>query len=195
MIGLGGASPSLLMYIANRPVGARYESLKTYEPLLAGELQSIVANNSNHWRKAFNVYAKVLWQLDWLRKSGSGDKSSMPSATSVNSWQEYRDSHLLQAHSREAMLFSSPDFSKTQTSNPRNSQSLNSTLNGVTIHWVVGKTYAAALALPALTWLDAHFAINREYRLIVSPYVDYRQLTNERIAQFADIYSQLVNQR
>lgn len=190
MIGLGGASPSLLMYIANRPVGARYESLETYEPILAGELQSIVANNSNHWRKAFNVYAKVLWQLDWSRKSGLGDESSMPGAASVNSWQEYRDSHLLQAHSREAMLFSAPDFSKTQTSKPRNSQSLNS----ATVHWVVGKTYAAALALPALTWLDAHFAINREHRLIVSPYVDYRQLTNERIAQFADIYAQLVNQ-
>lgn len=192
MIGLGGASPSLLMYIANRPVGDRYESLETYEPILAGELQSIVAHNSNHWRKAFNVYAKVLWQLDWPRKGGLGDKPSMQNAASVNSWQEYRDLHLLQAHSREAMLFSSPDFSNTATSH--NSQSLNSTLNSASVHWVVGKTYAAALALPALTWLDAHFAINREYRLIVSPYVDYRQLTNERIAQFADIYAQLVNQ-
>lgn len=181
------------MYIANRPAGARYQSLETYEPLLAGELQSIVANNTNHWRKALNVYAKVLWQLDWLRKNRLGDRASLASVASVNSWQEYRDAYLLQAHSQEAMLFSAPDFSKTKTSNPRNSQSLNNTLNSAAVHWVVGKTYAAALDLPALTWLDAHFAVNREHRLIVSPYVDYRQLTNECIVQFADIYEQLVN--
>lgn len=168
------------MYIANRPLGARYQSLKTYEPLLAGELPAIVTNNTNHWRKAFNVYAKVLWQLQWAASSHCA----------AGSWQVYRDAHLLQAHSREALLFSPPDFSAGNASDSHNPQiSANSSLP--VVHWVVGKTYAAELALPPLVWLDAHFAVNREHRVIVSPYVDYRQLTNERIEQFAGIYHQL----
>lgn len=171
------------MYIANRPAGARYQSLETYEPLLAGELQSIVANNTNHWRKALNVYAKVLWQLDWMRLNDEQSVANM----SANSWQEYRDLHLLQSHSHEAMLFSPPDFTDAKAPNLKSAHGIARPI----VHWVVGKTYAAALPLPALTWIDANFAINLKYHLIVSPYVDYRQLTNERIEQFADIYQQV----
>ena len=89
MIGLGGNTPTLFMYIANRPAGARYQSLNSYEPLLAGELSAIVANNTNHWRKAFNVYAKVLWQLNWPTVQ------QLP----ASSWQHYRDTINL-AHCR-----------------------------------------------------------------------------------------------
>lgn len=167
-IGLGGISPALKMYIANRPVGARYTALAAYEPLLPDELHTIVANNSNHWRKAFNVFAKVLWQLNWCTSHQCTAKT----------WQNYRDSYLLQAHSREAMLFTPPVFSKAaETCSEEN-----------VVHWVVGKTYASTLMLPPLTWVDTQFAINESHRVIVSPYVDYRQLTNARIEQFDMLY-------
>lgn len=53
------------------------------------------------------------------------------------------------------------------------------------------KTYAARLSFPSLLWIDEHFAINRAHRLIVSPYPDYRQLSNMRIAQLIDIMRSL----
>ena len=66
---------------------------------------------------------------------------------------------------KNALLFSAPASEKNQA-----------------IHIVAGKTYASRLELPPLIWLDAHFGINKEHRLIVAPYPDYRQLSNERIA-------------
>lgn len=55
------------------------------------------------------------------------------------------------------------------------------------IHIIAGKTYAAQLALPPLVWLDAYFAVNKEQRVIVAPYPDYRQLSNERIARLLEM--------
>ncbi|UTF61607.1 hypothetical protein [Gilvimarinus sp. DA14] len=84
-------------------------------------------------------------------------------------WQDYRDNYLLQANSQTALLFSPPPIAKTR------------------IHIVAGKTHATELGLQGLDWLDAHFAINRADRLVVSPYLDYRQLSNERIARLAQL--------
>lgn len=86
------------------------------------------------------------------------------------SWQAYRDEHLLQADSNEALLFSHPEFTEDKS-----------------FHIIAGKTYAASLELPSLIWLDNYFAINQEYRLVVSPYPDYRQLSNLRITQLIEI--------
>jgi hypothetical protein len=52
---------------------------------------------------------------------------------------------------------------------------------GCAIHVIAGKTYAAQLDLPPLIWLDNYFAVNKEFRIIVAPYPDYRQLSNARI--------------
>ena len=59
---------------------------------------------------------------------------------------------------------------------------------------VAGKTYAAELELPSLTWLDNYFAINHEHRVIVSPYFDYRQLSNMKITQLAGLINNLRKQ-
>ena len=56
---------------------------------------------------------------------------------------------------------------------------------------IAGKTYAAQLPLLPLTWLDNYFAINKEARLIVAPYPDYRQLSNERIARLITLMQAL----
>ncbi|WP_439136451.1 DUF6942 family protein [Pseudomaricurvus sp.] len=163
-VGLGASEADLEIYLANRPQLDDYPTLNHLKPLLPGELAHIVANTSNHWRKVFNVYAKFLEALNWH------------GVTAAGSWQDYRDQGLLQSGSREMLLFSRPVMDPNNTSR---------------IHIIAGKTYAAQLSLPPLTWLDAHFAINREARLIVCPYLDYRQLSNERIERLANLVREL----
>lgn len=155
-IGFGSQESGIKIYIANRPPIDDYPLLNDLRGLAAGELTHIVNNTSNHWRKVFNVYAKFLF--NWYQQQGRTD---LP-----DSWQIYREQTLFQAHSSEALLFSAPQLQAANT----------------TFHIVAGKTYAATLKLPPLTWLDSHFAINKDFRVIVSPYPDYRQLSNARIA-------------
>lgn len=156
IIGLGSHHSSIKFYIANRPPIDDYPVVDELCGLAMGELRHIVKHTSNHWRKVFNVYAKLLF--DWYQLQ---QLKNLP-----DTWQAYRDLELFQAHSQEALLFSAPQFES----------------DGNAIHIIAGKTYAAQLALPPLVWLDAYFAINKEQRVIVAPYPDYRQLSNERIA-------------
>ena len=158
-IGFGSADAAIKIYIANRPPIDDYPSLNNLRGLTNGEIAHISKNTSNHWRKVFNVSAKFLF--DWYQQKGT---KNLPA-----SWQEYRDLHLFQPHSREALLFSQPDFTDKS------------------FHIIAGKTYAAALQLPSLIWIDNYFALNKDHRLIVSPYPDYRQLSNQRISNLMEI--------
>ncbi|HEY0894893.1 MAG TPA: hypothetical protein VGE32_17650 [Cellvibrio sp.] len=161
LIGIGSPDSTINFYIANRPPIDNYPGMNELRSLALGELAHIVKHTSNHWRKAFNVYAKLLF--DWYQLHGRKD---LPST-----WQAYRDLELFQAQSQEALLFSAPQLDK----------------NNNRIHIIAGKTYAAHLDLPTLIWLDPYFAINQEFRLIVAPYPDYRQLSNERIARLIEL--------
>lgn len=164
-IGLGSTSFELAIYVANRPPLDHYPLLDHLQPMHADEIAYIVGRCSNHWRKLFNVYAKFLFELRGVNKD-----------INCHTWQCYRDSRLLQDHSREALLFSSPNFSAHLKS----------------VHIVAGKTYAAQLNLPfSLDWQNKHFAINKQHKLIVCPYLDYRQLSNARIAQLVHYVKQL----
>ena len=154
-IGLGSPNSSINFYIANRPPIDDYPMMNDLHSLAMGELAHIVKHTSNHWRKVFNVYAKLLF--DWHHLQ---NRKNLPAT-----WQSYRDLELFQSHSQEALLFSAPQLGKDKTA----------------IHIIAGKTYAAHLDLPPLNWLNPYFAVNTEYRLIVAPYPDYRQLSNERI--------------
>lgn len=162
LIGLGSKNSAINFYIANRPMIDNYPAMNELRGLASGELAHIVKHTSNHWRKVFNVYAKLLF--DWYR-----DKKDLP-----QTWQEYRDTELFQSHSGEALLFSKP----TQD-------------NCSAIHIIAGKTYAAQLNLPPLDWLDAYFAVNMEHNIIVAPYPDYRQLSNERINRLIKIMQEM----
>jgi hypothetical protein len=164
-IGFGAYDAPIKIYIANRPQLDDYPKLIELRGLSIGEIAYIAKNTSNHWRKVFNVYAKFLF--DWYLLQGRKDLS--------NRWQEYREQELFQLHSQEALLFSSPDFNQSNAE----------------VRIIAGKTYAASLELPSLIWLDAHFAINKEHRLIVAPYPDYRQLSNERIARLIELMRKL----
>ncbi|HSC69686.1 MAG TPA: hypothetical protein VLC79_18475 [Cellvibrio sp.] len=160
LIGLGSQESSIKFYIANRPPVDDYPEMRDLRGLAAGEVAHIVNHTSNHWRKVFNVYAKLLF--DWHQAR----RSDLPTT-----WQSYRDTELFQSHSREALLFSSPQFDRDKN----------------TLHIIAGKTYATRLDLPQLEWLDAYFAVNKKNRLIVAPYPDYRQLSNERIGRLIEL--------
>ncbi|AJQ95944.1 hypothetical Protein YC6258_03908 [Gynuella sunshinyii YC6258] len=155
---MGSESFSVAMYIANRPGFGQYPELAKLKPLESGEIAYIVANTSNHWRKVFNVYAKFLSVLR-SRKNHS-----------IQDWRSYRDDRLLQSHSTEALLFSPPEFGRS----------------GV-VHIVAGKTYAADMGLESVEWLDSWFAVDVKKALIVCPYLDYRQLSDNRIERLADL--------
>ena len=96
MTGLGSTSAAIRVYIGNRPPLAEYEQLLHLRPMQPGEIASIAERTGNHWRKVFNVFAKIIHGLD---PQGAG------------SWQQLRDERLLQAHGDEQLLFSAPDFS------------------------------------------------------------------------------------
>ena len=159
--GLGEERSAVRFCVANRPPLADYRQLQGVRPLQAGEIAHIVAHTSNHWRKLFNVLAKVMFAL--------------PRRGACSRWQDYREQNLLQAGGAEQLLFSAPCW---QT--------------GAAIHIVTGKTYAATLNLPPLTWLDESFAINRQFRVVVSPYPDYRQLSNARIEQLVALVTPML---
>lgn len=137
-IGLGAERFSLAVYIANRPPMPEYQALTKMRSLVKGEVYSIAQQTGNHWRKIFNVYAKFLYALKW--------------SNSHNGWRQYRDLFLLQGDTKEALLFSKPNFDFD------------------CIHIIAGKTYAAELNMPfSIDWQDAFFAINKSKRVIVCP--------------------------
>lgn len=159
LCGLGDSAALLCVYIVNRPPLDEYEQLADLRPLINGEVANITQQTGNHWRKIFNVYAKLGFALH--------DEG-------YSSWQAYRDGFLLQVGSKQALLFSSPDLSMPG------------------LHLITGKTYAQSCSLNAnLTELDSSFQIDRDRALLVAPYFDYRQLSNEKIVRLVTLIREL----
>ena len=189
-VGLGNDNANIIFYIRNRPPLKTYQNLNSVKPLIPGEVSRICQETGNHWRKVFNVYAKLLFEL-------SADKFS--------SWQQLRDDQLLQAHSQHCLLFSAPKLIPSLSTDkafcqPTNSNSQATRLTKVTkdsadttLHIVLGKGYAQELSLTnESTWLSDDFAMNTELGLIICPYFDYRQLSNVKIIQLAGLIKQLL---
>ncbi len=150
-IGLGDSDYRIAVCIGNRPMLPEYQTLGQLMPLVPGEVGNIVERTGNHWRKIMNIYAKLMFQLD-----GGGEPS----------WQHYRDNRLLQQGCGHALLFSSPQ--------PQ--------LNSNAIVIVTGKAYAQSLGLlDSATAVDDGFYIASSHNLIVTPYFDYRQLSNRKL--------------
>ncbi|MYM62614.1 hypothetical protein GSF27_04515 [Pseudomaricurvus sp. HS19] len=176
---MGGVKPAISFYLANRPPLPEFRQLQAVRPLLAGEIAHIVAHSSNHWRKVFNVLAKFVFELPLAGVQGH-----------FSSWQAYRDQALLQADGHEQLLFSAPDWQSSPGGLAGGVQ--DSRVQESRVHIVMGKTYAATLALPQLVWLDEYFAVNRERGVIVCPYPDYRQLSNARIGQLLELVTPML---
>lgn len=169
--GLGDAQSRFSVYIANRPPLDDYQQLVGVQAMQPGEISHIAQQTGNHWRKIFNVYAKLVYALE---------------PQGFASWQHYREEFLLQKHSKQALLFSAPDLSRPG------------------LHLIMGRAYARAyigtcaanddknLALNAeLLAVDADFQVDPKKRLVVTPYFDYRQLSNEKLARLRALISHL----
>lgn len=168
--GFGDANAGIRVYIAKPPPMAEYGNLAMVQPLHSGEIALINQACGNGWRKVFNVYAKMLFALNPTQFSFSQQASS---------WQQYRDTFLLQGASSTALLFSMPEVQASTK----------------TVHIIAGRTYAKALLdadlAAQLSWLNNEFAVDQHNRLLVCPYFDYRQLNNEKLAFLAQLIKAL----
>lgn len=158
--GLGDPQATLRIYLNNRPAAGHFSSPETILPLAVGDIAFIVAETGNHWRKIFNVFAKLMWEL------------TPQLAEDYASWQAYRDQALLQKNSQVALCFGPPGEERA---------------SGQRIF--MGKQFATDsgfFSTPGAQWLDNSFAIN-DAGDIVSPYFDYRQLSDEKIRRLTGI--------
>jgi hypothetical protein len=164
--GLGNAAGLIKVYIEHRPPLDEYAELQGIVAIEKVTIDRIVVNGGNHWRKIFNVLAKLMYGL-------------FPAGYS--SWQAYRDSRLLTADDHLSLLFSAPDWVsfKGQTSPDR-------------ISIIAGKGYAAKWVKDlSHYWIDDCFAVIPELRLIVSPYLDYRQLSDRAIGRLQQLVTSI----
>ncbi len=181
-VGLGQLVPNggVRVFIANRPPLPIYESLNQLEPMMTGDISLIGQETGNHWRKIFNVYAKLLHGLLISREALPSD---------ISSWQQFRDHHLLQGSSQTALLFSTPALSNVNK--PPSKPNIKTNIN-----IIMGKNYAAQLGYERvegseLIVLDRDFAICPIRNVIVCPYFDYRQLSNIKILKLIDLINQM----
>ncbi len=170
--GMGCTDALVRVYIAKPPPMQEFLALQQVAPLLSGQIQQISSHCGNGWRKVFNVYAKLVFALPapW-----------QPDLQGCATWQSWRDRCLLQASSETSLLFSAPHL-----------PALSSPTTARTLHIIAGRQHARALVASGeltapLDWLDEEFALNAEHRLIVCPYLDYRQLSDAKIARVAAI--------
>lgn len=175
--GFGCTQFTIAVYIANKPNMVEYENCVGMHAMIRQEITDIGVACGNGWRKVFNVYSKLLYALDSKMFSFS-HKAPI--------WQAYRDNFLLQQGSGTALLFSPPVFSSELLPDSN------------TIHIITGKTYAkelinSGLLDTSLIWLDEYFAIDAAKRVIVCPYFDYRQLSNQKIEYLAKLIKQLAS--
>jgi hypothetical protein len=160
--------------IQNRPPLADYQECEQLDSVQQGELAFIVAESGNHWRKIFNIYAKFIYQLA-LQTFKQG-------VLTQQSWQDYRDNTLLQQGSSTALVFYPSSADKQGEWIRRLTQPSPS------IRIVVGKGFATeVLSDIPLLWLDDKFAVNHELGILVCPYFDYRQLSNNKILYLVDL--------
>ena len=169
MVGIGDPDYDFVVYIGNRPPMDEYSKRQGLMPAGEGELAGIGRETGNHWRKIINIYAKLGFMLD---------------TKGFSSWQAYREGYLLRKGSQQALLFG--DYIE---SGEREAVQL-----------ICGKTHAAMLLAKSATdseaessmrWVDADFAIDPTRRLIVTPYFDYRQLSNAKLETLVSIINNL----
>ncbi len=153
-VGLGDPQATLRVYLANRPSLEPFAYPGDVMPLADGDIAQINSHEGNHWRKVFNVLAKFLYELKF---NGTEDFSR---------WQDYRDTLMLQPGSQVALCYGVPRYEAP------GSQII-----------LMGKQFAEECGFfktNGAKWLDSRFAIN-DAGVIVCPYFDYRQLSDERI--------------
>jgi hypothetical protein len=174
------------VYLENRPPLAEYLKMDVLNCLQDGEVKRIATETGNHWRKIFNVYAKLIYSL---AKVSSPSILSPSLLSQYVSWQDYRDQALLREGSDTELYFGGSRLRSNLSEKA-----------GVAVHLVMGKAFAERVLAEDIStgiegisveWLDKEFAINREQRVIVCPYFDYRQLSNIKIERLVGLITSL----
>ncbi|ROS04805.1 hypothetical protein EDC56_0318 [Sinobacterium caligoides] len=154
----GDKTADIRLYIANAPKIDLCKDGHSLRAISPNEITNIVSLTGNHWRKIFNIYAKLLYQLD---------------SQHFDSWQDLRERQLLQQGSRQQLFCAHKKLQPYAK-----------------LEIVCGKQYARQLIDDAqLNWLDNDFAQHKQRPLIVTPYFDYRQLSNTKIEYLSQLIS------
>lgn len=165
--GLGNPQGPIHVYIQHRPSFLLPGGEGEVVGINGDIIQQINAACGNGWRKVFNVYAKWVFQLD----QQLSDQQITVSSHSTLSWQQYRDSNLLTHTGVTALLFTPP-------------------ASRAAINIVMGKTYAKSMGLTdKAQWIRRDFGIIDYQQMIITPYFDYRQLTNDNITFLTNLVS------
>lgn len=174
--GLGDSAATLQVLVEKAPPMQEFQQAAGVMPLLPGQVGQIGAHCGNGWRKLFNVYSKLLYALP---------TALQPSLAGYSSWQQYRDHQLLQAGSCTALLFGAATALAVCAKPP-----------GQQLRLIAGRQHArqiiSAGAPLQLTWLDSEFALDVAQRLVVCPYLDYRQLSDEKIRRLAHVLTRFI---
>ena len=152
LAGLGDQNYRVAVCIGNCPMMPEYQTLTALTALEKGNIAHITEITGNHWRKVFNIFAKLMFQLD---------------ESAELTWQDYRDLTLLQKGCGHALIFSSLETLPSL---------------GQTLTIIAGKTHAQALGVfESVSPLGEGFYIDASAKIIVTPYFDYRQLSNRKL--------------
>jgi hypothetical protein len=166
--GLGDEHAILKVYIGNRPKFTFALDSNGTCPVIADEINAVGNACGNGWRKVFNIYAKLMFDLP---------VEKYPKRKPHNSWQHYRDNELLRSSSDTALMFEPPVLDDPEP---------------IHLSIIMGRTYAKSLILPtSLVWETDEFAIDSKHKLIVCPYFDYRQLSNMKISYLVKLMNSL----
>lgn len=204
-LGFGDANAKFRVYISAPPPMPAYQQLTGITPLQAGDIHQIYLECGNGWRKIFNVYAKLLLALPVAHFDFQHQAAS---------WQQFRDSVLLQKDSNTALCFAAPKLAVGSDIKPDLGLALGSdfgpdlrcdlgpdlglALDTQCLHLIAGRTLAKQLigqGLPAeLCWLTPEFAIDPHRKILVTPFFDYRQLNNEKIGLSAKLLQLLAKE-
>ncbi|WP_104003068.1 DUF6942 family protein [Marinobacterium lutimaris] len=144
---LGSANPRLCVYIPHLP-----EALEACAA--SGDVATLLAHNSNHWRKIVTLSAKI--------------------ASPDDDWRTFRDQQFFR---QVALVFSA------------------SIEVGACWHWIGGKDNQARFGLDSADWAPLagtdDLFIDAERKLLLTPYPDYRQLSNQKVELIRQALQQL----
>lgn len=179
-VGLGGGRTceldqrdfSINLHLGKRPPLEGYLQQGNFRPVEDTELLEIGRLTGNHWRKIINCYAKLAYELEAQLACGEAQR--------FKRWQDYRDFGFLREHSRYRLGFSAPILSTGPST--------------ATVTLLSGRAYGQLWTQEqgiVLEWLNSDFAINRQYKLLVTPYFDYRQLSNVKITELVALIQSL----
>ncbi|EAR11044.1 DUF6942 family protein [Reinekea blandensis] len=159
---LGEPQATLTVCVEHQPRWPEPAFASGRSTLFPGELAILVGANSNHWRKIFNVYAKLLCALK-------------PDA--ATDWRALRDQQLFQPGQQHGLRMGSIV-----------AENINEN-TGLTL--IAGKQYADALGLLSqATSLAPGIFVHDHANCLITPYFDYRALSDASIARLAQIMTE-----